>query len=117
MPALFAYLLSLFVFICGGYAGLVWLTGPVPQAPQTMGMAMKARIPPGRTKSLSLTPKTPTCQISMRATLSNADNWYNNKRLDRDHDGVDDRAEGAGKGAGIGAGVGGAAGLRPASAF
>ena len=31
--------------------------------------------------------------------------------MDRDRDGVDDRAEGAGKGAGIGAGVGGAAGL------
>ena len=31
--------------------------------------------------------------------------------MDRDGDGVDDRAEGAGKGAGIGAGVGGAAGL------
>jgi hypothetical protein len=31
--------------------------------------------------------------------------------VDRDRDGVDDRAEGAGKGAGIGAGVGGAAGL------
>jgi hypothetical protein len=31
--------------------------------------------------------------------------------VDRDGDGVDDRAEGAGKGAGIGAGVGGAAGL------
>ena len=33
------------------------------------------------------------------------------RRVDRDGDGVDDRAEGAGKGAGIGAGVGGAAGL------
>ena len=32
-------------------------------------------------------------------------------KVDRDHDGVDDRAEGAGKGAGIGAGIGGAAGL------
>ena len=31
--------------------------------------------------------------------------------MDRDRDGVDDRAEGAGKGAGIGAGVGGTAGL------
>jgi hypothetical protein len=30
---------------------------------------------------------------------------------DRDHDGVDDRAESAGKGAGIGAGIGGTAGL------
>jgi hypothetical protein len=57
MPALFAYLLSLLVFICGGYAGLVWLTEPVPQAPQTTGMAMRARVPSGRTKSLSLTPK------------------------------------------------------------
>ena len=33
------------------------------------------------------------------------------KRVDRDRDGVDDRAEGAGAGAGIGAGIGGAAGL------
>src|SRR4029450_9104404 len=32
-------------------------------------------------------------------------------RVDRDRDGVDDRAEGAGAGAGIGAAVGGAAGL------
>jgi hypothetical protein len=53
---------------------------------------------------------------------SNADNWYSDKsgkstardaqgRVDRDRDGVDDRAEGAGTGAGIGAAVGGAAGL------
>ena len=45
---------------------------------------------------------------------SNADNWYGGdgaKTVDRDRDGVDDRAEGAGKGAGIGATVGGAAGL------
>jgi hypothetical protein len=43
---------------------------------------------------------------------NNSDNWYDSKnKIDRDHDGVDDRAEGAGKGAGIGAGVGGAAGL------
>jgi hypothetical protein len=42
---------------------------------------------------------------------NNSDNWYSGKKVDRDHDGVDDRAEGAGKGAGIGAGVGGAAGL------
>lgn len=42
---------------------------------------------------------------------NNSDNWYGGKKVDRDHDGVDDRAEGAGKGAGIGAGVGGAAGL------
>ena len=41
---------------------------------------------------------------------NNSDNRYNGK-VDRDHDGVDDRAEGAGTGAGIGAGVGGAAGL------
>src|SRR6476646_7615762 len=32
-------------------------------------------------------------------------------KIDRDADGVDDRAEGAGKGAGIGAALGGAAGL------
>jgi hypothetical protein len=33
------------------------------------------------------------------------------EKIDRDRDGTDDRAEGAGKGAGIGAGLGGAAGL------
>src|SRR4029079_1734591 len=46
---------------------------------------------------------------------NNSDNWYSGnggtKRVDRDGDGVDDRAEGAGTGAGIGAGIGGAAGL------
>src|SRR6187399_2984046 len=47
---------------------------------------------------------------------NNADNWYSSngggaERVDRDRDGVDDRAEGAGAGAGIGAGIGGAAGL------
>jgi hypothetical protein len=42
---------------------------------------------------------------------NNSDGWFSGKKVDRDHDGVDDRAEGAGTGAGIGAGVGGAAGL------
>jgi hypothetical protein len=43
---------------------------------------------------------------------NNSDNWYSkNSKVDRDRDGVDDRAEGAGTGAGIGAGLGGAAGL------
>lgn len=59
---------------------------------------------------------------------SNADNWYSaegtkdnwysadgakvrRNKVDRDADGVDDRAEGAGAGAGIGAAVGGTAGL------
>jgi hypothetical protein len=46
---------------------------------------------------------------------SNADNWYSTDRgdtyPDRDLDGRDDRAEGAGAGAGIGATLGGAAGL------
>ena len=46
---------------------------------------------------------------------NNSDSWYNNSKtgtkVDRDRDGVDDRAEGAGKGAGVGAGLGGAAGL------
>jgi hypothetical protein len=49
---------------------------------------------------------------------SNADNWWSGektagatKRVDRDADGVDDRAEGAGKGAGVGAAIGGTAGL------
>jgi len=52
---------------------------------------------------------------------NNSDNWYSSnggtttnggtasnggaKRVDRDGDGVDDRAEGAGKGAGVGAAV------------
>src|ERR1700734_3845121 len=52
----------------------------------------------------------PHSDISIVA--NNSDSWYDSgKTLDRDGDGVDDRAEGAGKGAGIGAGVGGAAGL------
>ncbi len=49
---------------------------------------------------------------------SNADDWYGvdgknmtRGKVDRDADGVDDRAEGAGAGAGIGAAVGGTAGL------
>lgn len=43
---------------------------------------------------------------------NNSDNWYDtNKKVDRDRDGVDDRAEGAATGAGVGAGLGGAAGL------
>jgi hypothetical protein len=52
----------------------------------------------------------PHSEISIVA--NNSDNWFGaDKKVDRDLDGVDDRAEGAGKGAGIGAGVGGAAGL------
>jgi len=62
----------------------------------------------------------PRSDISMVA--SNADNWYSESgdrgpntpattRVDRDGDGVDDRAEGAGAGAGIGAAIGGTAGL------
>lgn len=52
----------------------------------------------------------PHSDISMVA--NNSDSWFSSdKKVDRDRDGVDDRAEGAGKGAGIGAGVGGAAGL------
>jgi hypothetical protein len=55
----------------------------------------------------------PHSDISIVA--NNSDNWYSPnggaKRVDRDRDGVDDRAEGAGAGAGIGAGLGGAAGL------
>src|ERR1043165_3327930 len=51
---------------------------------------------------------------------NNAESWYDQpkaikrnttRRVDRDGDGVDDRAEGAAAGAGIGATVGGAAGL------
>ncbi len=52
----------------------------------------------------------PHSDISIVA--NNSDSWFNtDKKVDRDRDGVDDRAEGASKGAGIGAGVGGAAGL------
>jgi hypothetical protein len=51
----------------------------------------------------------PHSDISIVA--NNSDSWFNGDKVDRDRDGVDDRAEGAGKGAGIGAGVGGAAGL------
>src|SRR4051812_41588428 len=52
----------------------------------------------------------PHSDISIVA--NNSENWFNgDKKVDRDRDGVDDRAEGAGKGAGIGAGVGGTAGL------
>ena len=53
----------------------------------------------------------PHSDISIVA--NNSDNWYGSTRgkVDRDRDGVDDRAEGAGAGAGIGAGIGGAAGL------
>ena len=50
----------------------------------------------------------PHSDISIVA--NNSDSWFNgDKKVDRDRDGVDDRAEGAGKGAGIGAGVGGTA--------
>ena len=52
----------------------------------------------------------PHSDISIVA--NNSDNWFNSdKKVDRDRDGVDDRAEGAGAGAAIGAGVGGTAGL------
>ena len=43
---------------------------------------------------------------------NNSDSWFSTaKKVDRDRDGVDDRAEAAGTGAGVGAGLGGAAGL------
>lgn len=54
----------------------------------------------------------PHSDISLVA--NNSDNWYGTSsrgKVDRDRDGTDDRAEGAGTGAGIGAGLGGAAGL------
>jgi hypothetical protein len=52
----------------------------------------------------------PHSDISIVA--NNSDSWFSpDKKVDRDRNGVDDRAEGAGKGAGIGAGLGGAAGL------
>jgi hypothetical protein len=52
----------------------------------------------------------PQSEISIVA--NNSDGWFSSdKKVDRDRDGVDDRAEGAGAGAGIGAGIGGTAGL------
>lgn len=52
----------------------------------------------------------PHSDISIVA--NNSDDWYsNNGKVDKDRDGVDDRAEGAGKGAGVGAALGGTAGL------
>jgi len=57
----------------------------------------------------------PSSDISIVA--NNAEGWYDSdrpgmtRRVDRDLDGVDDRAEGARTGAGIGAALGGIAGL------
>ena len=62
----------------------------------------------------------PHSEISI--VSSNADNWYAGDKagsrattsgatVDRDRDGVDDRAEAAGTGAGVGGTIGGAAGL------
>ena len=53
----------------------------------------------------------PHSDISIVA--NNSDNWYGSRsgKVDRDRDGVDDRAEGAATGAGVGAALGGAAGL------
>lgn len=43
---------------------------------------------------------------------NNSDDWYStDTKVDRDRDGVHDRAKGAATGAGVGAGLGGAAGL------
>ena len=43
---------------------------------------------------------------------NNSDDWFSKGyKIDRNHNGVDDRVEAAGTGAGIGAGIGGAAGL------
>src|SRR6478752_5949463 len=51
-------------------------------------------------------------QSDVSIVANNSDSWFSSDTtVDRDRDGVDDRAEGAGKGAGIGAGVGGTAGL------
>jgi hypothetical protein len=54
--------------------------------------------------------------LDVSVIASNAENWYSGRdtthtKLDRDRDGVDDRAEGAAAGAGIGAAAGGLAGL------
>ena len=54
----------------------------------------------------------PHSDISIVA--NNSEGWFNGNgkgRVDRDRDGTDDRAEGAGTGAGIGGSLGGAAGL------
>ncbi|MET4799682.1 general stress protein [Bradyrhizobium sp. LB11.1] len=52
----------------------------------------------------------PHSDISIVA--NNSESWFNaDRKVDRDQNGVDDRAESAGKGAGIGAGLGGTAGL------
>jgi len=60
-------------------------------------------------------------QSDISIVSNNSDNWYSEDTarrttggpatVDRDHDGVDDRAEGAAKGAGIGATAGGVVGL------
>jgi len=52
----------------------------------------------------------PQSEISIVA--NNSERWWRpGGKVDRDRDGIDDRAEGAGTGAGVGAGLGGAAGL------
>ena len=53
-----------------------------------------------RLEAMGVDPK----HISLVA--NNSDDWYGSKKVDRDGDGTDDRAEGAGKGAGIGGGCG-----------
>jgi hypothetical protein len=60
-------------------------------------------------------------QSNISIVSNNSDNWYSEETartptggtptIDRDRDGVDDRAEGAGKGAGVGATTGGLVGL------
>src|ERR1700751_2600521 len=60
-------------------------------------------------------------QSDISIVSNNSDNWYSENTVrkttggpatvDRDRDGVDDRAEGAGAGAGIGAAAGGVVGL------
>jgi hypothetical protein len=46
MPALFAYLLSITVFVGAGYAGLVWLTEPPPAKPAAMSTVASAHLRP-----------------------------------------------------------------------
>jgi hypothetical protein len=58
----------------------------------------------------------PHSDISIVA--NNSDSWFSSdKKVDRDRDGVDDRAEGAGKGAGIGQGLAAQPGCWQASAY
>jgi hypothetical protein len=55
MPALFAYILSLAVFIGGGYAGLVWLSEPAPTETHA-SLAKPSSVKPSSVKSATAAP-------------------------------------------------------------